>query len=176
MPRKILVVYYDPSWVKDFAREAEKLSQILGDQLVSMHHIGSTAIPGMYAKPIIDILAETGDISRIDALNADFREAGYQPHGENGVHHRRFFTRDTNGARSHHLHVHQTGDPHIQDHLNFRDYLKAHPQAAQSYASLKRMLARRYPEKIGSYIDGKIAFIEKTFEEARQWQNRKRSK
>jgi GrpB-like predicted nucleotidyltransferase (UPF0157 family) len=131
----------------------------LGDLIIEIHHIGSTSIPNAAAKPIIDIMPVVTEIVKIDALDDQFSGIGYVPKGEYGIAGRRFFTKDTAGERSHHLHIFHAGNPEINRHLAFRDYLRSHPDELAHYCKLKIGLAERYPYDINSYMDGKDAFI-----------------
>jgi GrpB-like predicted nucleotidyltransferase (UPF0157 family) len=169
MLRVITVVPYDPHWPDLFRAEANELAEILGEEMVAIHHIGSTAIPGIHAKPIIDILVEVEDIERIDAFNQQMTKRGYLPKGEFGIRGRRFFMKGTEENRTHHVHVFQTGDPEFERHLAFRDYLRAHPEEAQAYSRLKQELARRFPHDIDSYMAGKNDWIKETERKAKAW-------
>ncbi len=157
--RKVEVVPYNPAWPRLFAAEAASLAALLGDELVAIHHIGSTAVPGLAAKPIIDILPVVRAIERIDALNDLLLALGYTPKGENGIPGRRFFSKDVEGVRRVHVHAFAAGHPEIARHLDFVAYLRAHPAAAQAYADLKRDLARRFPNDTVGYTDAKSEFI-----------------
>jgi GrpB-like predicted nucleotidyltransferase (UPF0157 family) len=157
--RKVEVVAYDPAWPRLYRVEAAGLAALLGDELLAMHHIGSTSVPGLLAKPIVDILPVVRDVERVDGLNDLLLAAGYVPKGENGIAGRRFFTKDVAGVRRVHVHVFAAGHPEIARHLDFVAYLRAHPADAQAYADLKSDLARRFPNDTVSYTDAKIEFI-----------------
>ena len=83
--RNIVVVPYDPQWQVLFEQEAEKIRSVLGDLLIEIHHIGSTSVPGLAAKPVIDMLPIVRDIALVDGLNPQFEAIGYEPMGENGI-------------------------------------------------------------------------------------------
>lgn len=157
--RKVEVVPYDPAWPRLFEAEAASLTALLGEELVSIHHIGSTSVPGLAAKPIIDMLPVVRDIERIDDLNDVLLATGYVPKGENGIPGRRFFTKDVAGARRVHVHAFAAGHPEIARHLDFVAYLRAHPADAHAYADLKAELARRFPNDTAGYTDAKSEFI-----------------
>ncbi len=159
MVRELQVVPYDSRWPERFAREADRLRAIFGAQVVAIHHIGSTAIPNVSAKPIIDVLVEVASIEAIDAFNQEMIERGYLPKGEFGIPGRRFFIKGTEERRSHHVHVFQAGDPEMERHLAFRDYMIAHPDEAEAYTVLKRELAREFPHDAEGYMAGKNDFI-----------------
>jgi GrpB-like predicted nucleotidyltransferase (UPF0157 family) len=170
--RNIVVVPYHPSWPEKYQQEAEKISAIFGQELISIHHIGSTAIPGMSAKPVIDIMPVVRDIEAVDAFNPATIQLGYEPQGENGIPGRRYFVRGGDAHRTHHVHTYQPGNPEVDHHLDFRDYLIARPEEAQQYASLKMELARQYPHDIDAYIAGKDAFIKEIIRKAHNWRAR----
>lgn len=172
MPRKVEVVAYDPAWPELFRAEAERLRAVFGSELLALHHMGSTAVPGLSAKPIIDLLAEVRDLEQVDSFNDALCALGYEPRGEYGIPGRRFFPRrlgDEADTRTHHLHVYQIGHAEVARHLALRDYLRAHRDAAQAYGYLKEDLARRYPWDIDAYLAGKDAFIKDLEQRAVEW-------
>jgi len=171
--RKITLVPHQPEWAARFRAEALRLRAILGDNAVAFHHIGSTAIPEIKAKPIIDILVEVRDITRVDDANSKMIRHGYLPKGEFGIPGRRYFRKGTEIRHTYHAHVFQTGDPQFERHLNFRDYLRTHPVEAQAYSRLKESLARKFPEDIEGYMDGKDGFIKKTEIKAKAWREKR---
>ena len=166
--RIVEVVPYDESWVAMYQDEAEVVHEALGEAVLDIHHIGSTAIPGMWAKPVIDMLVVVRDIGEVDARNSCMSAAGYEAKGEFGIKNRRFFTKGGD-ARSHHVHVFQKGSPEIGRHLNFRDFMIAHPERAARYAELKRSLAAKFSTDIDAYCDGKDSFIKAIDAEASSW-------
>lgn len=169
MMRTVQVVPYDPAWPERFRQEAQALAQALGDLIVAIHHVGSTAIPGLAAKPIIDVLVEVSDVERVDDFNALMAARGYLPRGEFGIPGRRFFIKGDEVHRTHHVHIFEAGHPDVARHLDFRDYLRAHPQEAAAYGHLKAELAQQYPHDIEGYVDGKDAMIKSLDEKARRW-------
>lgn len=167
--RTVIVVPYNPDWPRMYHEEASRLEALMGDQIIAIHHIGSTAIPGMSAKPIIDILVEVHDIDQIDDFNDSFIQSGYLPKSEAGIPGRRFVIRGDEENRSCHVHIFPRGHPDVARHLVFRDYLTAHPQEAQRYASLKEELATQFPTDIESYMDGKDGLIKELEQKALDW-------
>lgn len=157
--RKVEVIDYRSDWKKKFEDEAEILREILKDIIVDIHHIGSTAIPNIKAKPIIDILIEVKEIDKVDQFNDKLIQQGYIPLRENGIPYRRFFIKGDEIDRTHHVHIFQTGNPEIARHIRFRDYLINHPDEAKAYSDLKDELAKKYPYNIEEYIKGKDHFI-----------------
>ncbi len=167
--RKIKLLPHDHNWSKLFQTEAETLTGVFGREILAVHHIGSTAIPGICAKPIVDILVEARDIESIDRFDAAMIDRGYRPQGEFGITGRRFFIKGDDDQRTHHVHAFQAGNPEMERHLNFRDYMIAHPEDAQAYGRLKQELARRFPEDIESYTEGKDEFIKEVNKRAKTW-------
>ena len=171
MNRKVEVVPHDPSWQSVFEDESRQLSVALGDNTIAIHHIGSTSIPTIYAKPIIDILIEVKDLTKVDDRNIQIEALGYVAMGEFGIIDRRFFYKDNLGRiRTHHIHTFKAGSSQIDRHLAFRDYLRCHPEDAQKYSKLKQKLAQQYPDDIEKYMDGKSEFIREIDSKAAEWQ------
>lgn len=170
--RKVVVIPHDPQWHEEFNVESKRVKDALGHNVVAIHHIGSTAIPGIYAKPIIDILVEVQEITAVDGHNASMESLGYEIMGEFGIPGRRFFRKDNQeGIRTHHIHSFAVGSDQVTRHLAFRDYMIAHFEDAQVYNELKRRLAIEYPTNINGYMDGKDEFIKAIDRKAAQWRN-----
>jgi GrpB-like predicted nucleotidyltransferase (UPF0157 family) len=138
------IVDLDPNWISAFEKEAAMLRSIFGERLIDVHHIGSTAVPRLPAKPIIDILVVLDDTSDINSFNSAMEALGYRVRGEcldapvPGTPGRFYFSKETNGVRSHHVHVCAKGHQEIFDKLAFRDYLRMHEDVAAAYAGVKR--------------------------------------
>lgn len=163
----VRVVPYSARWPTLFAAEEGRLAPILDAAGVELaiEHTGSTSVPGLCAKPIVDILgglAREGD--RVAAIAA-LERAGYVHRGEQGIPGRNFFRRGV--PRQFHLHLALAGGTFWRDHLDFRDWLRTHDEAAQAYAALKQALAHRFPGDREAYIEGKTAFVEATLRAAR---------
>ncbi|HEX8319170.1 GrpB family protein [Longimicrobium sp.] len=168
--KKIEVVPHDPRWRDAFDAEAKHIAAALGPNLVAIHHIGSTAIPDIYAKPVIDLLVEVDDVEAIDARSSAMGSIGYEVMGEFGIPGRRYFRKDDqHGTRTHQVHAFQAGSGEVQRHLAFRDYMIAHPAEAQRYSELKRKLAEDYPWSMDGYVDGKDGFIKEMDRRAAEW-------
>ena len=170
--RHVVVVAYDPQWPDLFQQETLVLRSLFSSNVVAIHHIGSTAIPGMHAKPIVDILVEVQALEPIEIATPGLMQLGYIPQGELGIPKRRFFIKGSETLRTHHLHVYPAGHPQIARHLAFRDYLCAHPVEAQVYSTLKAKLAQQFPDDLGGYIAGKDAWIKPTEQRALAWKAR----
>ncbi|MFN2145453.1 MAG: GrpB family protein [Anaerolineales bacterium] len=173
MPSIVELHPYNPNWAAMYQSEEAILKPIIGDQLVTIEHIGSTSIPGIKAKPIIDILIVVLDIDSIQRLIPAMETIGYQHRGELGISGRQYFRKDTDSVRSHHVHIYQQGHEAITKHLNFRDYLRTHPARAQAYSQLKEGLAAKYREDRAAYTDAKTEFIEETNQLAAAWREGK---
>lgn len=159
-PRRVVVVPHDPSWAAQFGLERARIAQALDGALVELHHIGSTSIAGMPAKPVIDMLLEVDSLTWLDEHTPELVALGYEAVGEYGIPERRYFRlSDERGVRTHHLHAFVRGSTHVRRHLAFRDYMRAHPEAARAYAALKQELAARYPDDRGAYVHGKDDFV-----------------
>ena len=169
MVRKVEVVPYRTEWTLQFELEATLLRRIFGKQLVAVYHFGSTAIPGISAKPIIDILLTVRDIACADRLALRLKKLGYVAVGEYGITGRRFFYKGTEDLRTHHLHVYAYDNPHVLRHIAFRDYLRSHPIPARRYAQLKEQLASQFPEDMEGYVQGKNEFVREQEQEALTW-------
>ena len=167
--RKVEVVPHDPQWREAFVVESKRVIAALGDNVVTVHHIGSTSIPGIYAKSIIDMLVEVKEIALVDEQSSPMESLGYEVMGEFGIAGRRYFRKDSQGVRTHHVHIFEFGSEQVKRHLAFRDYMIAHPGEAQKYSELKRELARKYPTSIEKYMDGKDDFIRASDRKAAQW-------
>lgn len=167
-PIEVVVVDYDPAWAEEYAQEARRVEAILGDLAVRLFHIGSTSVPGLKAKPIIDIMPVVTDIARLDSYNDRLAEIGYEGMGEFGIPDRRYFRKGGTGTRrTHQMHAFQYDDTHnILRHLAFRDYLRARADVRDAYAELKSRLARQHPHDIGAYCDGKDGFVKQGEREA----------
>jgi len=168
--RLIEVLPYDPNWPQEFEDAASQLKSIFQKLAIKIHHIGSTAVPHLASKPIIDILPEVSDIAKVDSLNEELATFGYQAMGEYGVPGRRYFRRLENEKHLVLLHCYQAGNSEIRRHLAFRDYLISHPDVANQYAQLKISLVRKFPNDSEAYLQGKQSWIQAEEKSALAWQ------
>ena len=166
---------YNPESPRIFEEEASRLKSIWRDQLIAVHHIGSSAVPGIAAKPIVDIMIVVRDISRIHEFDSGMISLGYRSRGECldafGTPGRFYYSKDSNGIRTHQAHVMEAGHFDIEQKLNFRDYLRTHPAVVREYAELKSKLIRENTTGIGEYMKGKNRFIEDCIARAIIWRN-----
>lgn len=160
----------NPSWPSHFLRESEQILQALGPHAIAVHHIGSTAIRAIFAKPVIDMLLITTDLQLLEQSSPAMVKLGYEIKGEFGIPGRRYFRKNSPaGLRTHQLHAFEVGSPHVERHLVFRDYMNSHPAAAAAYSDLKRRLANDHPRDPEAYMDGKDAFIKHYESIALEW-------
>lgn len=166
-PAKVHLTTYDPRWPELYAKEAQRLLDIAGDQLVGLEHIGSTAIPGMTAKPIIDILAAVTNFEEFPTLVERLDGLGYlyTPESKSDDPARRVFRKgpaNMQQMRTHHLHVTEAASHYWERIIAFRDYLRSHPAEATAYAELKRDLASRYEGEARRYRQGRLRESDRT--------------
>src|SRR5918998_1296554 len=167
---KVEVVPHDPRWRDAFEAEAKQVAAALGENVVAIHHIGSTAIPDIYAKPVVDLLVEVRDIAEVDGRSSAMESLGYEVMGEYGIPGRRYFRKETReGVRTHHVHAFEAGSAEVERHLAFRDYMIAHAGEARRYSELKRKLAEEHPQSFDGYMDGKDGFIKEIDRRAARW-------
>jgi len=169
MPSRYTFMPYSPEWPHEFEREAERLRALLGEEIVTIHHIGSTSVPGLDAKPIIDLMPLVHDITRIDSYTDRMTAAGYHAWGEYGLPGRRYFTKDAGEFRTHNIHIYAANDPDVARHLAFRDYLRAHPAGQQEYVAIKRTAYAQHPADINAYNDSKNDWIKRVERLALAW-------
>ena len=151
----IRVVPYDPFWEVEYENESQKIKNILKDILVEVYHIGSTAVKGLAAKSIIDIMPVVTNISLVDKHNKEFVAIGYECMGEFGIEGRRYF-RKGGDNRTHQIHIfEQSNHKDINRHIAVRDFLRTHPDIALEYGELKMERAYRFSEDIEGYCTGK---------------------
>lgn len=167
--RNIVVVPSNPAWVAMFEAEAARLRGVFGDLLVDIHHIGSTAIPGIYAKPVIDMMPLVRDIAAVDALNPAMIALGFEPRGEYGLPGRRYFVKGGDEARTHNVHTFAADNEEAMRHVIFRDYMRAHPDQAAAYSLIKQEGARLHPDNVEHYNDHKDAFVKQAERQALAW-------
>ena len=168
----IIVTDYNENWVQLFEKEATLVKGILIDELVDIHHIGSTAVPNLKAKPIIDIMPIVRDIEKVNNFNEKMVAIGYEPLGELGIKGRRYF-RKGGENRTHQIHMFQyDNDFEIKRHLAVRDYLNFHKEDVIEYGKLKERLANEFPKNIEGYSNGKNDFVKNLERRAIEWKSK----
>jgi GrpB-like predicted nucleotidyltransferase (UPF0157 family) len=169
-PIRVEIVPYSAAWRESAQREIDQLTYALGPVLYAVHHIGSTAVPGLAAKPILDFMLVATEISLMDDALPILERLGYRGWGELGITGRRYFTRDTGvGTRVAQLHCFSQGSPHIERHLAFRDYLRAHHDIAFAYQSEKQRCSDLHPSDSHAYSDCKADWVIRLEAQALRW-------
>ena len=153
------VVPHDPSWSARFDAEAARISGALGSQVIRIDHIGSTSVPGLVAKPTIDIQVSLRSLEPREAYSTPLRDLGYRHLLDPTSPDHEYASRDVDGGGAFHIHLCPAGSAWERRHLEFRDWLRDHPDDAAAYARLKQELAAAHPNDIHTYTDGKSAFI-----------------
>ena len=166
MPQHITVVDYNPKWPLQYAEERKYIAEILKENGISIYHIGSTSVPGLAAKPVIDMMAVVKSLEKVDSVAEKFSEIGYEYLGEFGIAGRRYL-RKGGDERTHQLHIFQADDwNNIGRHLAFRDYMRTHEKERDEYAKIKKDLAQKFPYDIDGYCKGKENFVREMEERA----------
>lgn len=161
-PNEVIIVDYNPAWPEMFEQEKARLLAGAGQWIEDIQHVGSTSIPGLAAKPIIDIMIAIYDLADVPKCVAPIEKLGYDYLGEHGLPERHFFRKprlDGWHKRTHHIHMVLKGSQEWENQTRFRDYLRTHPETRQQYQELKRELAARFGSDRGGYTDAKADFV-----------------
>ena len=162
--KHVKVIPYDAAWEENFGRIEAEIRDALGELALRVEHVGSTAVPGLPAKPIIDIDVVIKDYSVFGAAAAALSAAGYRHEGDLGIPGREAFGYDgKEHLQKHHLYICPEDSAELKRHIAFRDYLRSHPGAAREYGRIKEEGAKLYPYDIDGYIAHKSPFIEKIY-------------
>jgi GrpB-like predicted nucleotidyltransferase (UPF0157 family) len=167
----VVVVAYDEAWPEVFRRRSGALRTALGDVALRIDHVGSTAVPGLAAKPIVDIQISVTAFEPLDAFRMPLEQLGYVFRAENPELTKRYF-REPPGDRRTHIHVRRAGSFSEQLALLFRDFMRAHPDWARRYAELKVGLARQHADDRARYTDAKRPFTWEALAAADEWAQR----
>ena len=163
--RHIVVLPYDEKWKQAFLDIKSELDAALGSLALSIEHVGSTSVPGLAAKPIIDIDVVVRRTDLNDAIQA-LATIGYEHESNGGIQDREAFKYSAKEhLMDHHLYVCPQDSRELKRHILFRDYLLSHPDAVQAYSKIKKEAAELYPHDIDSYINHKGSVIEKIYKE-----------
>ncbi|MFO1444884.1 GrpB family protein [Bacillus sp. Bva_UNVM-123] len=164
---KVRLTEFNEDWSKVYRKEVEFLKSVFREEVIKFEHFGSTAVYGMKAKPVIDMMCIVKDIEKIDLFNAQMESLGYDVAGEWGIAGRRLF-RKGGENRTHHIHFYQHDNPQIERHLILRDYLRCHPQQVANYSRFKDELAKRF-EYTKDYSPAKRSFMKDMEQKALLW-------
>ena len=165
----VVLAPHDPDWARMAEAEAARLTTALGDVLVAVHHMGSTAIPGIAAKPTVDLMPVVTGLEALEARRSAIEALGYLWRGEFGIPERRYCVLERDGKRIFHTHFFVDGHANVARQLLFRDYLRAHRDEALAYEAIKREAAAAHPYNSLAYNDHKSALIVACQERARAW-------
>ncbi|MGH7141790.1 MAG: GrpB family protein [Minisyncoccia bacterium] len=157
---------YQKQWSDEFEKERRRLLNKLGNLAIDVQHIGSTSVPGLTAKPILDIAIGVQRFKDAQKLAKSLRELGYN--FDRPFQHQLFFARGPDAKRTHYVHVMRYNGAKWKNDALFREYLRSHPARARAYATLKVKLAKQYAGERQKYSDGKNAFIKETLRLARR--------
>jgi GrpB-like predicted nucleotidyltransferase (UPF0157 family) len=163
---------HTPEWAAMAEAEAARLKAVLGDVLVTVHHMGSTAIPGIAAKPTVDLMPVVTSLEALEAKRSAIEALGYLWRSEFGIPERRYCVLERDGKRIFHSHFFEDGHANVATQLLFRDYLRAHRDEALAYEAIKREAAATHPYNSLAYNDHKSSWILVCQERARAWARR----
>lgn len=169
---QVVLTPHDPDWAKMAETEGARIAEALGDVFMRIEHIGSTAIPGIAAKPTVDLMPIVRDIAAADERRGAMEALGYLWRGEFGIPGRRYCVLERDGKRLFHVHIFADGHPNIATQLIFRDYLRTHRDEAEAYEAIKREAAAAHPWNSLAYNDHKSAWIVACQERAKAWNYR----
>jgi GrpB-like predicted nucleotidyltransferase (UPF0157 family) len=170
LSRPIVIADYDHQWPILFEQERKQLVEVLAPILLQIEHIGSTSVPGLAAKPIIDISVSVHDLDEVNAFVQSLSTLGYEDAHINPVFERRLFTKGAYNEGTHHLHFTVHKSTVWAQPILLRDYLRAHPEAAAWYAQMKRASAAHHQTDLNGYHDEKAHCVEKLMAQAEAWQ------
>lgn len=153
------LVDYDEKWNEEYKTEEELLKSVLADRIIEIHHIGSTSIKGLKAKPVIDILVVIKSLGEIPEIETMLKSYDYENRGQQGVSDRYFFVKGPEDARSHYVHFVEPNSNTYYNQVYFKKYLIEHPEYIKKYCDLKQELANKYADERPKYTKGKNDFI-----------------
>jgi GrpB-like predicted nucleotidyltransferase (UPF0157 family) len=152
---------YQPEWESQYEAEVEYLESVAGERFLDYEHVGSTAVEGLAAKPVIDLLAVVSDLDEASELVTVLDDGGYSYRPNDGVDDRLFFAKGPRTNRTHYLSVCERTSDCYREQVAFRDYLRSNPEVAAEYERLKRDLAAEHSEDRSAYTERKSEFVER---------------
>ena len=155
----VVIADYNPGWPRMYEEERDRVVAAIGEWLVDIQHVGSTSVPGLAAKPVVDIMPGLRTLDDAEQIIAPLEALGYEhvPASQDDIPDRRYFRRGI--PRLYHIHAVEAGGDFWKRHIAFRDYLRAHPETAAEYADLKRQIAAQYGSDRLGYVNAKTDFI-----------------
>jgi GrpB-like predicted nucleotidyltransferase (UPF0157 family) len=167
-PYAVRLLPHDPHWAEQASLEEARILKAIWPAIIEMHHVGSTSIPGIAAKPIIDLVGVSPNLETLEGARPGLEALGDAWHGEYGVEGRRFciLTDPHSGLRKFHLHCYADGNLSIRRHLAFRDHLRARPEVAEAYQRMKQECAAKHPDDSNAYTECKDRWIKQVEAEA----------
>lgn len=168
MGETVILEAYNDNWATEYDIEQRELRKLLGDQAIAIEHIGSTAVPGLAAKPVIDLMAGVQDLKIACAFIEPLASLRYEHVIHEEFPERRFFRKGAWRAGTHHLHIYLYGSEAWTNQILFRDYLREHPEVREQYQQLKEELAARFPQDRVAYTKGKHPFIADVLRQANE--------
>lgn len=162
---------FNDMWNEEYKKEEKLLKEVLGDMIIEIHHVGSTAIKGLKAKPIIDILIAIENLNNIEEIENILKDYDYSNRGHQGVEDRYFFAKGPEDSRTHYIHFVEKNNNTYYNLVYFKRYLLDHIEYIKEYCTLKQNLAIKYPEERSKYTAGKNEFITSVIEKAKEEYN-----
>ncbi|QSJ01017.1 GrpB family protein [Bacillus sp. 3a] len=163
LPRgEVFLVPWSAEWVKEFEMEKKRIEEVIGQYIVNVHHIGSTAVSGLSAKPIIDIAIEINHFVDGEQCATALQGLGYSYRGTNVLPERHYFSKGE--PRTHQIHMYQTGNRYLLEQINFRDYLRSNELAKSEYQQIKLNLSSVCKNDKHKYAEGKTDFVKSILE------------
>lgn len=159
---------YNKDWSKEYKKEEKLLKKVLGKRIIEIHHIGSTSIEGLKAKPIIDILIVINSLKEIGEIEELLKDYDYTNRGPQGVEDRMFFAKGPEDARTHYIHFVEPNSNTYYNQVYFKKYLIEHPKYIKEYCKLKEDLAKKYKDERSKYTQGKNEFITNIIKKAKE--------
>lgn len=164
MSKQVVVEPYNSNWIVQFQELKSLIWPVVQDVAISIEHVGSTSVPGLAAKPVIDIDIVIADMSQLNSVIKGLASLGYEHRGNLGIEDREAF-RAQKPLQKHNLYVCPQGSMALRNHLSLRDSLRANPVLRDEYAAIKTRLATEFPDSIDNYVEGKTDFILKVLAE-----------
>jgi len=166
---KVHLLPHDPAWAARAADESRRIAAAIGPSILAIHHIGSTAIPGIVAKPTIDLMPVVTSAADLDPCEDPMKRLGYIWRGEFGIAGRRYCPFEEDGRRIFHVHIYAQDNSQVTRQIAFRDYLRAHRDEACAYEAAKRAAATAHPDNSLAYNEHKGVWMKGAIERAETW-------